>query len=212
MFQLSDRVIIKGGLLNTMDIETKMEILNLLEKAKTLDPNLKQFGASGHNYKLKSPIEADKVRALEKKFNFTLPEEYFWFITEVGNGGAGPSYGLFQFGNVVDDYEMGHMNQEPILDPNMTQEEYSEFMANHFKKIDEAQSRTEKEELYLQYQQGLLLIGTHGMTSDMYLVISGEHRGKVMFADPETLPRVTESNSFIDWYINWLNLTIKMFS
>lgn len=31
----------------------------------------------------------------ENKYNIKLPEEYIFFLTQVGNGGAGPYYGLY---------------------------------------------------------------------------------------------------------------------
>ena len=35
------------------------------------------------------------MRRFEEKHNLLLPEEYKFFLTQIGNGGAGPYYGLY---------------------------------------------------------------------------------------------------------------------
>ena len=47
------------------------------------------FGASKHQYKLNPPVDTAFVHKVEEKYHFRLPEDYFKFITEVGDGGAG---------------------------------------------------------------------------------------------------------------------------
>ena len=34
---------------------------------------------------------------VEKTYHFTFPEDYFQFITQAANGGAGPDYGIMPF-------------------------------------------------------------------------------------------------------------------
>ena len=52
---------------------------------------------TGHEYQLNETISLDEVEKLEKKWKITLPEDYKLFITEIGNGGMGPYYGLLPF-------------------------------------------------------------------------------------------------------------------
>lgn len=35
------------------------------------------------------------MKRFEARYNVKLPPEYVFFITQVGNGGAGPYYGLY---------------------------------------------------------------------------------------------------------------------
>ncbi|HEX6368174.1 MAG TPA: SMI1/KNR4 family protein [Longimicrobium sp.] len=55
------------------------------------------FGAeSGGMPELNPPLAMDEVAAIEARLGITFPEEYRGFVTRVGDGGAGPAYGLFR--------------------------------------------------------------------------------------------------------------------
>ncbi len=63
-----------------------------------LDPDLTVFGASGHHYQLAAPLPDDQLQIIEHRYGFTVPDDYRTFITTIGNGGAGPGYGLWPLG------------------------------------------------------------------------------------------------------------------
>lgn len=65
-----------------------------LERLRELDPSCKVFGAGTHGYRLAPPLTEREVAALEKKWKVKLPPGLRAFYTQVGNGGAGPGYGL----------------------------------------------------------------------------------------------------------------------
>ena len=69
-------------------------IKNLIKKVAEKDKNYEIFGASSHKYHLNETVSLEWVRAFEKKYQVELPEEYVFFITKVGNGGASPFYGI----------------------------------------------------------------------------------------------------------------------
>lgn len=73
------------------------KIEQILDCARAVDKKYELFGASTHKYKLNPPISASFVRNIEEKYGFMLPEDYFYFITEVADGGAGPDYGIQPF-------------------------------------------------------------------------------------------------------------------
>jgi hypothetical protein len=56
------------------------------------------FGASGHHFLLNSPSAEADVYGFEEQHRVRLPAEYRQFLTAVGNGGAGPYYGVFPLG------------------------------------------------------------------------------------------------------------------
>ena len=70
------------------------KIMGVLARARQMDPECQMFGASKHQYRLNLPIEASFVRSVEAEYGFSLPEDYFRFITKIGDGGAGPDYGI----------------------------------------------------------------------------------------------------------------------
>ena len=58
------------------------------------------FGAETHAFRAHPPLTEEAVREFEVRHRITLPMEYRGFLIHVGNGGAGPSYGLFKLGEM----------------------------------------------------------------------------------------------------------------
>ncbi len=67
------------------------------------DPRRKIFGANGHDYKLRPTVPISVIELFEERHGISLPHDYRSFIAEIGNGGAGPVYGLLPFGKDDDD-------------------------------------------------------------------------------------------------------------
>lgn len=66
----------------------------MLERLRALDPNLRQFGALDHEYRLGPTLSEKELAAFEMEQGVRLPADYRMFLAQVGNGGAGPYYGL----------------------------------------------------------------------------------------------------------------------
>jgi hypothetical protein len=75
-------------------------ILEKLSELRAHDPGCSYFGARVHQYVLNPPLTISCIQDFEAKYHCTLPGEYRSFLAEVGNGGAGPNYGLFPLGCV----------------------------------------------------------------------------------------------------------------
>lgn len=77
--------------------------LHLLRESPT---PAKVFGAETHRFHIHRPLSQEVVQEFEVRYHVTLPSEYRGFLIHVGNGGAGPFYGLFKLGEMDDGF--GH--------------------------------------------------------------------------------------------------------
>ena len=66
-----------------------------LQQLASLDPTFQAFGAAEHQYQLNPCLTIQDISAIESQYGIQLPEDYVWFLSQVGNGGAGPFYGLY---------------------------------------------------------------------------------------------------------------------
>ncbi len=190
------------------------EIEKILKAAAEIDKDFKLFGASKHKYRLNAPISSDLVRATEEKYGFTLPEDYFRFITEIGDGGAGADYGLYSFGNFISKelYPAIEKSRRKLREPfevrPMTAEDNeSSALADGY--FDRNREKCFFDPRYLDDEfdglpTGFLAIMTHGCTYDVGLALNGEHRGKVFDIDYEG-DFVLTANSFEEFYQSWLD-------
>ena len=82
-----------------------------LKRAGEEDRDLSRFGADQHEYQLKPPASAEAVAAFEARFHVSLPDGYRNCLLWMGNGGAGPFYGLYSLGETepgqLPDYPSG---------------------------------------------------------------------------------------------------------
>jgi hypothetical protein len=53
------------------------------------------FGADAHHFQMNPTMPEFEASAFEQERNVVLPPDYRQFLTRIGNGGAGPFYGVF---------------------------------------------------------------------------------------------------------------------
>jgi hypothetical protein len=73
-------------------------LLEKLDRLRSADPAFLATGAGEHRYRHAPRIPAAWLEWCERRYGIRLPEQYRRYIGEVGNGGAGPWYGLQRFG------------------------------------------------------------------------------------------------------------------
>lgn len=181
-------------------------ILKLLEQARAKDPDFARFGAYSHQYKLAAPASEEAIRKFEEQQGVRLPEEYRDFLTFIGNGGAGPYYGLYGLKALEDDLSDSRglrwcrSLEEPVIYPKMSEEEWDRNV--------NPESRRKGEKVYP--YTGVLPIGTQGCTLMTGLMLTGPYRGQVVYYDNDFCgpPFFVREKGFRSWYERWLREVI----
>ena len=131
-----------------------------LAEAKQVDKNYRVFGASTHKYQLEAPLNEASISNFEEKFNITLPSCYRSFIKHIGNGGAGPFYGISALGQAYDSIVKKKYLSIPSQIPlRVTDEQWDQLTFE----LDADETSCELyDELYKQLFSGIMTIGSQG--------------------------------------------------
>ncbi len=170
----------------------------------------------GKKIHINPPISKQEVRNLEEKYHFKLPRDYFWFITEIGDGGTGPYGELKKFGGHEEvRYQLcGKESRLPKYVP--SEDEYAHI------RIAEAyidQYYCEVDENKYTYQEGLISLSYKAdhydpelsidleYDKEVVLVGNGDHYGEIVVVDlgEGRLPDPYYGQCFLEWYERWLD-------
>ncbi len=196
----------------------RKEVERILEQARRMDPQLEMFGVADHQYRLGSPVDLAFVRTIEEAYHFRFPEDYVQFITEVGDGGAGPGYGLYPFGYYCTEVEstkeakareiylrgLGRelkllpIESEWLEDFCISKEEYEKNPEKYFQG-GKGSFNWDNDTPY-----GFFHLGTYGCWRDFGLITAGERYGQVFIRDTEGAFEL-EARNFQEFYQDWLN-------
>ena len=201
------------------------KITRILTQARQIDANCEMFGADHHQYRLNPPVPESFVREVEEACGFTLPSDYRRFITQVGDGGAGPDYGIDPFRNFwkegyfqEDRFAEAHRQRyrrsltRPFAPRPMTPEDqadsatgnpshYAAHPERYF--IIDPPEKEEEEEGGWWLTGGFLTLGTRGCQWAYGIALNGKHRGRVFTTDNEG-GYLLEAYSFEEFYRRWL--------
>jgi SMI1/KNR4 family protein SUKH-1 len=187
------------------------------------DRELTYFGASRHRYRFNAPLAEREVAAFEQRYAIRLPEDYRGFLTNVGNGGAGPSSGLFKLGEMD-----GLRADEPwhegafigtLRQPwphrsawNLPKEDLDVPADLAPEALDAAMDLCERKYWSEAVVAGAFPICHHGCALRDWLVVTGPEAGHVWHdsrADSRGLRPCEGADgrrqTFMDWYLDWLN-------
>lgn len=160
--------------------ETQLDrIKNKLSQAMRKDADFSVFGASSHQYRVKEKLTAKELADWQAHNQVTLPEPYAQFLTKIGNGGAGPYYGIYSIEKAASYTERQALLAKSVLHPGMTKEEWNHLIEPLTK--DEDIPDEEYDEACNKVLGGMLCIGTQGCEYDMYLVLEGKYRGRIVY-------------------------------
>lgn len=203
------------------------KICDALELCRRAKPHPQVFGLDSHEFVLNLTVEPSVVATFEISHNICLPDGYREFITKVGNGGAGPYYGVFKLGEMDSDFDyepwkenngfigilsepFPHINAWNDLtlypDEEATEDVY-EAQLDEFEKIYWNSSLV----------NGAIPICHQGCALRNWLVVTGLEAGNV-WEDHRSeqkglFPVRTKSKrrvTFLEWYYDWLQDAIAM--
>ena len=166
-----------------------------IPRIAALDPECKLFGSEKWKYQWPQPASESELVSWEKIHSVTLPREYRIFLRYISNGGPAHAYGLKSLGST---YIYGDITKESPIPLYMTQQDVDKLNADHPEDDDD-------DEFTL--FDGALTILTQGCTYDICLVVTGQHRGRLMLTDgDEEYPfDFIYDKNFLDWYERWLD-------
>jgi hypothetical protein len=186
------------------------------------------FGANGHGFVLNPTLSEDQVSAFEIRHRVRLPDDYRKFLLHVGNGGAGPYYGIFPLGQMdgirehlkpwhESDGFIGVLS-EPFTLTNdwndlsgMPSDDLRDDDVEYEKQFDEFEKRYWGASL----MNGVVPICHEGCALRIWIVVTGEHAGRLwrdrraeyMGVEP-MLTAEGSPTTFSRWYNEWLDRCI----
>ncbi len=169
-----------------------------LKKLELIDSNKKIFGSKDHMYKLNPTLSENQISEFEKKYGVTLPLDFRLFLKEIGNGGAGPSFGIPQLESFFSSREYDIEIESDFLSTSFP---YS--VNNPYVYSDETDESLIKE------MTGTLTLCHHGCGYFDMLILTGDEKGTVWFdsrCSDQGMGRIFDC--FLDWYFYWLKKSI----
>ncbi|MDZ8225513.1 SMI1/KNR4 family protein [Nostoc sp. ChiVER01] len=212
-----------------------LQLKKNLTQLAILDATFEVFGSESHQYQFKPCLSDKNIQVFESKYNITLPSEYRNFLLEIGNGGAGPGYGLSGLSAIeskdVISEKLYPENYEILSksfpftkawnDLDLIVKNNTDFVTNNDDYFDK------------KFIQGTLTITNYGCGIYAVLVVTGEQSGKIWIDDrtndngiypaslsfchafhdinpDDSYPNSNEEQplSFYDWYEDWLNRSL----
>jgi hypothetical protein len=189
-----------------------------LARLRESDRGLELFGADGHRYRLNPVRSVAEIRAFEASLGIVLPADYVTFVTEVGNGGAGPFYGVNPLGEC--DAALGagterwHPKDVLVGEPRLPfpHREAWNLPPAEIEALQDAEHDDPRMLAYWRAMDGAIPICHEGCAYRDWLVVTGSERGFVWHdetaGDGGWWPwkgKSGERLTFLAWYEAWLD-------
>ncbi len=210
----------------------KFTVIQRLADLDRRDPQRKVFGAKVHDYRLRPTVPISVIESFEKQYGISLPHDYRSFITEIGDGGAGPFYGLLPFGKDDTDCDWHSSSLVGDLSKPFPHTGAWNLPASFWSCLPDPSPDTPLEEedrlmnawdreLEAHYwnptiMNGAIPICHQGCALRQWLVVHGEQTGFVwndLRADSRGIAPVLDQSGnpvkFTDWYMEWLEDSLQ---
>lgn len=190
----------------------KSKLIELRQK----DRELKTFGSESHQYNLGPRKSEVELAAFEQRYGIALPKGYRKFLLEIGDGGAGPYYGLGRL-----EYALSIEMDSPMveLDPSKPFPHTEAWNMSFDEAADDEEYFRQRDEIYYndQWINGVLRIAHFGCGVFMNLVVKGPEYGHVWVDDrgsdqgiyPDQYFGNKERLDFLTWYELWLDQSMQ---
>ncbi|MER5962639.1 SMI1/KNR4 family protein [Streptomyces sp. NPDC002057] len=161
------------------------------------DPERTRFGANTHRYELAPPLPASAVGGFEAEHGVRLPPDYRSFLTEVGDGPAGPAHGLMPLAA-----PRTQVDEDWAVDDVWREDRQPGRLATPFPLAEPLGGAlgAPVEEL----TPGTLMLAEEGCGMYVRLIVTGPRAGEIWRLDPDWGGFVPTSPSFRTWYADWL--------
>ena len=203
-------------------MSAKLETIHQdLERLRAVRPRPQVFGAESHGFVLNSPLSAAAVETFEAKHRVRLPADYRRFLIEVGNGGAGPYYGIFKLGEMDDSFGFQRWSESDgfvgvLSRPFPHTEAWNDLTGEPEDEGDEeAFEEFDKQYWSSERVNGAIPICHEGCAIRDWLVVSGPEAGHIWHdarVDEEGLRPVSIGTktrvTFLEWYLHWLDAAL----
>ncbi len=210
-----------------------MELLKTVARAKELDTELRQYGASNHRYEFAPVAALSQVRSFEQRHNIKLPQAYVEYLTQAGNGGAGPELGLYSLDELEFRNFYAHSNRNvayplakaesdyysfpfamndipPLISPYLSEQEWDSACLE-LSKLDSSSQRDIYENKRRTLYNGILQIADCEHSFCPVLVCSGEMSGEIIeFSHDLDMPKYT-GKPFDLWLLGYFEDVISKF-
>lgn len=182
---------------DAVDVERRLQ--SLAEQ----DPAFYRHGTQRHRYRLGPRLSAAQLERFEAQYGVELPASYRAFLLEVGDGGAGPYFGMFRHDGsdwndgwrALDEREPGFL---------ATQFPHTERF-QPFPDVPACARHAPEQDFYDPcWITGSMVLAEFGCGAYFRLVVTGPARGQVWFDDLGCDQGLTPGPDFRDWYQNWL--------
>ncbi|OWA37269.1 hypothetical protein B9G55_04170 [Saccharibacillus sp. O16] len=166
------------------------------------------FGASSHQYRMNEPLTLTQLGKLEAEWGVTLPDPFAAFLVGVGDGGAGPYYGIYPSSRISPDLE--RLAEPSTFRLDRTSQDWMSPPAEN-DELDDMDDET-YDAFWADLLRGTIEFGTMGCDNELLLIVSGEHRGRVVYINMDS-PKsfFAYEKNFLDWYERWLDEVIGGF-
>ena len=174
------------------------------------------FGVKEQEVSYNPCLSEEDIKEFEHKHCITLPDDYRTFISEIGNGGFGPGYGLLPLDKAIVDFKLKDKPNISLNEKFPYQDSWNEEWITSFN-WNEGYPETEIVNAYIStaHIAGCLQISHFGHGCTFLLVVNGNEKGHIWFdgrADYSGLvPKLKDGQriSFIEWYITFLDMEIE---